>query len=162
MSASGKLVSCRCWHAHAHRATATDDANNDNELDADECRKLVKEMLTEQQKFGKCSICCESLSRHFLRAAPKLIDMMLDSSIQVRGASHVLKLTECSPTVVARPAGRHELCALLLSCSDSMAIHSVSRRAQGCHTRSQGPNERRQVGISQGELVAVQSALLNT
>jgi hypothetical protein len=44
-----------------------DDKNNDGQLDPEECRALVKEMLTEQQKF-----------------APKLIDMMLDSSIQVR------------------------------------------------------------------------------
>lgn len=47
-------------------ADLADDKNNDGQLDTDECRSLVKEMLTEQQKF-----------------APKLIDMMLDSSIQV-------------------------------------------------------------------------------
>lgn len=48
----------RVWKAY--------DENGDNELDPEECKKLVREMLTEQQKF-----------------APKLIDTMLDSSIQL-------------------------------------------------------------------------------
>mgnify|MGYP002388522839 CR=1 FL=1 len=95
---------CACIHAAScgtwrklERCVA-DDKNNDNQLDTDECRQLVKEMLTEQQKF-----------------APKLIDMMLDSSIQVPRARLAVHRA-CSPfglsgfAALAGPAQGHEPC----------------------------------------------------
>jgi len=48
----------RVWKAY--------DENGDESLDQEECKKLMREMLTEQQKF-----------------APKIIEVMLDSSIQL-------------------------------------------------------------------------------